>query len=157
MLQVRDKDEPVVDPEVRDQVNDGDFRERALVRPEREERNHDGQANVGRNDLPKVLRLEQDRVRVKVWGRERAIARETLCNSLAARRSSLTVRVGRVVALAGSVAEKVHGPAKDLLQYGVVERDNGGFLDGLAELLAAERRDAADQQCTTVILCATPT
>lgn len=67
MLEVGDKHEPVVDPEVRDKVNDGDFAKGALVRPEREERNDDTETDVGSNDLPKVLGLEQDRLGVKVY------------------------------------------------------------------------------------------
>lgn len=66
VLQVGDEDKPVVDPEVRDEVHDEHFAERALVRPVSESGKVQGDTDVGSDDLPEMLGLEDDCVGVEV-------------------------------------------------------------------------------------------
>lgn len=67
MLQVSDENQPVVDPEVRDDEHQGDLGERALVCPVCESSKVGQDTNVGSNNLPVVLGLEEDGVGVEVW------------------------------------------------------------------------------------------
>ena len=44
--------------------------------------------------------------------------------------------------LSSSVPDQVHGPAKDLLQDGTVESDDGGVAKGFAHFLLTHLGDA---------------
>jgi hypothetical protein len=67
VLEICDENEPVVDPKVRDEVDQHHLGERPLVRPVSEDREVERDTEVGCNDLCSVLGLEQDRVRVEIY------------------------------------------------------------------------------------------
>lgn len=60
MLQVGDHHKPIVDPEIRNDVHDHDFREGPLVCPVSESGEVGQDTNVGCDDLPVVLRFKDD-------------------------------------------------------------------------------------------------
>lgn len=66
MLQIGDEDQPVIHPKVRDEVHHQHLGKRAFVRPESESGEVEQDAEIGGEDLPLVLRLEDDRIGVEV-------------------------------------------------------------------------------------------
>lgn len=67
MLEVGDKNDPVVDPEVRNTPVESHLSEAALVGPEGGTGNGEEEAKVGPNNLPLVVLAEDDGLGVEVY------------------------------------------------------------------------------------------
>ena len=138
MLQVGDEHQPVVDPEVRNDVEHNDLGNGPFVCPVAEDREGAQEANVGSDDLAPVLRLEDDRVGVEVCGIQHQIV-GTRCKGEEGRH---TVGPLGVVQLAGSVTDQVQGPAEELLSNSVGECDDGRVAESFAHLHLAHLGNA---------------
>lgn len=117
MLEEGDQDEPVVDPEVRDTIDDGNFGKATFVAPESESTDHGDKSGVGKDNVPELALLEDDRRWRKVVG---------------------TLGVAQ---LATGVLEEVQRPSKDLVEEEVPERDNRRLVDGFSEIGLTLLRD----------------
>lgn len=113
VLQVSDKDKPVVDPEVGDNVVKSNGRESPLLDGQVDKSHGSQNTNVRDDNVHKVLLVKDRRRGKKVVG-------------------SPLVSVG--VLLASNVGEKVHNPAKELLKKNVPKGKNGSVLGSLGDV-----------------------
>lgn len=118
--------EPVVDPQIGEEVPNRHVRPAESLSEEEEGRGGDGNANVAHDDQPSVAVLVQRAAGVKVVH----AAAEAVLLALAT-----TLTLALVVVVARHVGEEVVGPADDLLADEVDERGNGRLLGQLVELV----------------------
>lgn len=118
VLQESNRDEPVVDPEVGNEVHDGYFSETSVVGPDTEKTESDGESEVRSEDLVPVIRAENDGTRLEVVG------------------------VFRVMFLSRSVPAEVHLPADELLHEQPEENGDRCVSYGFFEFLLSLFRQA---------------
>lgn len=109
VLQERDRDQPVVDVEVRNEIIGSDLGERAVVSPSTEDGEKKGDSEIRCNDLLPVSLVKDNRVGVEMVGEF------------------------RVVLLSRGVSDEVHRPAEELLSEQVSHHEKWGIADGLGK------------------------
>nr|POF17551.1 hypothetical protein CFP56_12965 [Quercus suber] len=117
--------EPVVHPQVGDEVPDGQVRPAVGLAEEAEDGGGDEQAEVGQQDEGLVLALV-----------ERAAGREVVDAAVAVLLAgALALDLLAVVVVAGGVHDQVHGPAGELLAEEHGDGVEGGLLEQLVHLV----------------------
>jgi len=117
VLEVGDEDEPVVDVEVRNTVDDEHFGERPLDRPVGKTGKDSTYSNVGHDDLGSLGVSEDVGLGVVVVGSN------------------------GVTKLTGSVVDQVQGPTEELVHHHVEELEERRIFNSLSELGLSESGD----------------
>ena len=126
VLQEGDHDEPVVDPEVGEEVPDKKIVEAEVVANPDKTRNSEGDTEVTEQDQVLVTPLVQGARGVEVVD----TAEEAVLLSLA-----LALDLALVEVVAGNVGEEVQRPSSKLLANGVEESGDGSLFGQLADLV----------------------
>ena len=127
VLEVGDENEPVVNPEVRENVKNEHLGDRTLVSPVAKT-SHDGSdTNVGQDDVKVVTGLENDGSGVKVVGSR------------------------RVVRLSTGVHDEVGGPSENLTDEQVEADHDRRVLESLTELVLTELGKVDTEEFTLLL------
>lgn len=118
VLQVGNEDQPVVNPEIGDNVVEEDSRETPFLDGKENQGGGNKNSNIGNDNVHEILLVENRR-----GGKEMV--------------DSPLITVG--VLLASHVSEQVHDPTKKLLKQNIVKSDNWGILDGFGNASNGEK------------------
>lgn len=126
VLEVGYGNQPVVHPEVRNTVPHKQVHPAVLGADQVQNRSGDGKTEVTQKDELSILGLVQRARGVEVVDTAEVAVLLALAASL---------WLAFVVVVAGNVADKVHGPAEQLLQNNVDSSGNGGLLHQLVQVI----------------------